>query len=205
MAEAGPVNSTRMLTLTTATTDAHLEGILALQRRNHVHAVPADVQDREGFVFVEHTPSMLRRQAAASPQAIALVDGRVVGYCLSLLPSMRDAVPVLAPMFEQFGRCTFRGQPLSSHRYVVGGQVCVDRDFRGQGLLARLYDQLRVALSGDCDLCVTEIATRNVVSVRAHEKMGFEAIAHYGDGREDWVIVAWDMARPAVVGEARIG
>jgi GNAT superfamily N-acetyltransferase len=134
-------------------------------------------------VFVEHTLPMLRRQAAASPQAIALADGRVVGYCLSLLPSMRDAVPVLAPMFEQFGRCTWRGRPLASHRYVVGGQVCVDRDFRGQGLLARLYDQLRVALAGSCELCVTEIATRNAVSVRAHKKMGFEAIAHYGDGR----------------------
>jgi GNAT superfamily N-acetyltransferase len=182
-----------MILLATATTDAHLEGILELQRRNHVHAVPADVQDREGFVFVEHTLPMLRRQAAASPQAIALADGRVVGYCLSLLPAMRDAVPVLAPMFEQFGRCTWRGRPLASHRYVVGGQVCVDRDFRGQGLLARLYDQLRVALAGSCELCVTEIATRNAVSVRAHEKMGFEAIAHYGDGREDWVIVAWDL------------
>ena len=26
---------------------------------------------------------------AASPQAIALHDGRVVGYCLSLLPALR--------------------------------------------------------------------------------------------------------------------
>jgi GNAT superfamily N-acetyltransferase len=188
-----------MPVVTLATTDAHLDDILALQRRNHVHAVPANVQDREGFVFVEHTLPMLRRQAAASPQAIALDGERVVGYCLSLLPAMQEAVPVLAPMFEQFGRCAWRGKALAAHRYVVGGQVCVDRDFRGQGLLARLYDRLRVALEGDCDLCVTEIATRNVVSVRAHEKMGFEAIANYSDGREDWVIVAWDLAVPAGV------
>ena len=186
-----------MITLTTATTGAHLEGILALQRRNHVHAVPADVQSREGFVFVEHTLPLLERMRAASPQAIALAEGRVVGYCLSLLPSMRDAVPVLAPMFEQFGRCSIHGRPLAERRYVVGGQVCVDREFRGRGLLAGLYDQLRVALASTHELCVTEIATRNVVSVRAHEKMGFEAIAGYSDGREDWVIVAWDFASGA--------
>jgi GNAT superfamily N-acetyltransferase len=186
--------------VTTASTDAHLEGILALQRRNHVHAVAADVQDREGFVFVEHTLPLLATLRAASPQAIALVDDRVIGYCLSLPPSLQDRVPILAPMVEQFGRCAWRGLPLAQHRYVVGGQVCVDRDFRGQGLLARLYDQLRVCLATTTDLCVTEIATRNRVSVRAHEKMGFEPIAEYDDGREQWVIVAWDLARPAIQG-----
>ena len=43
--------------------------------------------------------------------------------------------------------------------------------------------------------CVTEIATRNRVSVRAHERMGFEALSTYSDGREEWVIVAWDLSR----------
>jgi GNAT superfamily N-acetyltransferase len=186
-----------MIAITTASTDAHLDGILALQKRNHVHAVAADVQDREGFVFVEHTPAMLATLRAASPQAIALAGDRVVGYCLSLPPALREHVPILAPMFDQFGRCEYRGRPLSDHRFVVGGQVCVHRDFRGQGLLARLYDQLRISLASTHDLCVTEIATRNVVSVRAHEKMGFEPIARYDDGREQWVIVAWDLGRPA--------
>jgi GNAT superfamily N-acetyltransferase len=183
------------MVITTASSDAHLEGILALQRRNHLHAVPADVQASDGFVYVEHTLPLLRRMAAASPQAVALVDDRVVGYCLSLPVSLQDAVPTLAPMFEQFARCEHAGRPLARQRYVVGGQVCVDRDYRGQGLLARLYGQLREALAGDCDLCVTEIATRNRVSVRAHEKMGFAAIATYNDGSEDWVIVAWDFAK----------
>src|SRR5687767_2451108 len=100
-----------MTTITTATTDAHLEGILALQRRNHVNAVSGEVQDREGFVFVEHTLPMLQRLTTASPQAIALHEGRVVGYCLSMLPSLHHEVPILAPMFGQFERCTMRGRP----------------------------------------------------------------------------------------------
>jgi GNAT superfamily N-acetyltransferase len=183
-----------MITITTATSDDHLLGILALQRRNHLQAIPADVQASEGFVFVEHTLPLLAKMAAASAQAIALVDERVVGYCLSLPLALQADVPTLAPMFAQFGQCTYRGRPLTQQRFVVGGQVCVDRDFRGQGLLARLYGQLRQSLRHDCDLCVTEIATRNRVSVRAHEKMGFEAIAEYGDGREEWVIVAWNFA-----------
>ena len=131
--------------------------------------------------------------AAEAPQAIALSDDHVVGYCLALPLSLQGELPSLAPMFEQFGRCVYRGKPLSDYRSIVGGQVCVDREYRGKGLMARLYDQLRVAVAGAFDLCVTEIATRNVVSVRAHEKMGFEVISTYTDGREEWVIVAWDL------------
>ncbi|MGH8030721.1 MAG: GNAT family N-acetyltransferase [Arenimonas sp.] len=189
-----PLPANAPCTITVASCDAHLEGILALQLRNHVLSIPVDVQADEGFVFVEHTLPLLAKMAAASPQAIALSDDRVVGYCLSLPVALQRDVPSLAPMFEQFGRCTHRGRPLAAHRYIVGGQVCVERGFRGQGLLAKLYHQLRDSLARDFDVCVTEIATRNPVSIRAHEKMGFEVIASYRDPREEWVIVAWDFS-----------
>ena len=185
-----------MTKITVATTDRHFEEILALQRRYHTKTLPQDVQDVEGFVFAEHTVPLLRRMAAQSPQAIALSDGHVVGYCLSLPLTLKEEVPSLMPMFEQFERCEYRGKPLRSWRYFVGGQVCVDRAHRGQGLLARLYGQLGDSLRASCDLGVTEISTRNRVSIRAHEKMGFEIISSYSDPREDWVIVAWDLGRP---------
>lgn len=188
-----------MATLTIASSDRHLEGILALQRRFLARTSPKEQQAQEGFVFVEHTLPLLRRMAARSPQAIALVGEQVVGYCLSLHLSLRDEVPSLGPMFEQFDRCVYRQRPLRDYRFIVGGQTCVDRDQRGQGLMARLYDQVRVSLPFPCDLCVTEVATRNQVSMRAHERMGFEPMFTYSDGREDWVVVAWDLARPAVV------
>lgn len=188
-----------MPTLTIASSDRHLEGILALQRRYLARTSPPEQQAREGFVFVEHTLPLLRRMAAASPQAIALVEGRVVGYCLSLHLSLQAEVPSLGPMFEQFGRSVYRQRPLRDYRFIVGGQTCVDRDQRGQGLMARLYDQVRVSLPFPCDLCVTEVATRNQVSLRAHERMGFEPVSAYSDGREDWVVVAWDLSRPAVI------
>lgn len=188
-----------MTTIAIASTDQHLEEILALQRRFHTRSLSAEVQSIEGFVYAEHTLPLLRRMAAQSPQAIALSEGHVVGYCLSLPFSLQAEVPALVPMFEQFRRCVYRGQPLLDYRLVVGGQVCVDREHRGQGLLARLYEQIRVSVGRGCDLCVTEIATRNQVSVRAHERMGFEIINTYNDAGEKWVIVAWDLSRPAIL------
>jgi hypothetical protein len=185
-----------MTTLAVASSDQHLQQILALQQRNLVRAMTPEQQAVEGFVFAEHTLPTLQRMAAQSPQAIAVSEDRVVGYCLSMTLALQDELPSLRPMFEQFARCRYRERPLGDYRFIVGGQVCVDRAFRGQGLLARLYEQLRTALPVPCDLCVTEVATRNVVSLRAHEKMGFETISTYSDGHEEWAIAAWDLSRP---------
>lgn len=76
---------------------------------------------------------------------------------------------------------------------MVGGQVCVDKDCRGQGLLRRLYHETRKRLPPEYQLCVTEIAARNVPSLKAHEKMGFEAVSTYHDGKEHWIVVVWDL------------
>lgn len=188
-----------MVSIDVASSAQHFEQILDLQRRYHVSALPSDAQAREGFVFVRHSLPLLRRMSAELPQAIAVAGDRgVVGYCLALSLALRSEVPSLAPMFDQFGRCAYRGTPLAGLRFFVGGQVCVDREYRGRGLLARLYERIRLSAPRAYDLCVTEIAVRNQVSVRAHERMGFETISTYSDGSEEWVIVAWDLARPAV-------
>ena len=46
---------------------------------------------------------------------------------------------------------------------------------------------------------VTEIASRNQVSLRAHARMGFEGVSTYTDSAEEWVIVAWDLSRAAII------
>ncbi|MEM6428410.1 MAG: GNAT family N-acetyltransferase [Deinococcota bacterium] len=180
-------------TITVASSDAQLKQILALQRRYHKQTLNADEQRAEGFVFAEHTLPLLKRMSAKLPQAIALVDNQVVGYCLSLSLSLQSALPNLAAMFAQFERCSYRGKPLVDYPFFVGGQVCVDRAYRGQHLMSQLYHQIQQSLQSDYDLCVTEIAARNNVSVCAHKKMGFEIISTYTDEHEEWVIVAWDL------------
>jgi hypothetical protein len=186
-----------MVTLSIASSDAHWEQIVALQQRNLRHALSVEEQNAQGFVHAQHDVPLLRRMADALPQAIAMADGNVVGYCLSLPVALRREQPNLEPMFVQFDRCNYRGRPLSSYRYFVGGQVCVDRDFRGRGLLGLLYHEVRRSLWAPYDLCVTEIATRNRNSIRAHEKIGFEPLLTYCDGSEEWAVAAWPVADDA--------
>lgn len=185
------------ITFETASTDEQLEQILALQRANLFSRLSEKKQTEQGFVYAEHTLALLQRMASELPQVIASSDGMVVGYNLAMPVSMREEMPRLVPMFEEFDRCEYKGRPLPSYRYMVGGQVCVAKDFRGHGLLSRLYHETRDRLQPGFQLCVTEVAARNSRALQAHQKMGFEVVSTYHDGTDLWKVVVWDLERPA--------
>jgi RimJ/RimL family protein N-acetyltransferase len=42
------------------------------------------------------------------------------------------------------------------------------------------------------DFVITEIATRNTRSIRAHEKVGFQLLHRFKDDKEEWDVVIWD-------------
>jgi GNAT superfamily N-acetyltransferase len=174
-----------------AQTDAQFEQILQLQQQNLMATLSEEQQAKEGFVYARHTIDLLKTMAARLPQIIALHEDRLVGYNLSMHSSMAHALPELTPMFEAFDSCHYKGNRLTDYAFIVGGQVCVAKAYRGQGLLKKLYHATRESISPDYQLCVTEIADNNLPSLKAHRGMGFETLHTYHDGRTLWHIVAW--------------
>ena len=162
--------------LKTATTDQHFIEILALQKENLYSSISEQQQEQEGFVFAEHTLELLKKMAGHLPQVIATCSDRVIGYNLAMPVAMRNELSSLIPMFNEFERCSYHGELLASYNYMVGGQVCVHKNFRGQGLLSQLYHETRNKLPDSYQLCVTEISARNINSLKVHQKMGFEII-----------------------------
>ncbi len=182
------------ITLDVACTEQHFEQILQLQQQNWLGAISQSQQVNEGFVFAKHTVPLLQKMSTYLPQVIALDGGKVIGYNLAMLASMREELPILIPMFDEFEKARYKGSPLKERKYFVGGQVCVDKAYRGQGLLKKLYHATRDRLADDYELCVTEIAVNNAISLKAHAKMGFEVIGDYHDGATHWNVVAWPLS-----------
>jgi GNAT superfamily N-acetyltransferase len=174
-----------------AKADDQFHQILHLQQQNHINALSQAQQAAEGFVFAEHTLDILKAMATHLPQVIALHDGQVIGYNLAMTASMKDVIPSLTPMFEEFKRCEYKGRSLKDIPFIVGGQVCVAKAYRGMGLLKKLYHATKDQVPESYQLCVTEIAANNVVSIHAHHKMGFETIHQYQSFGTQWDIVAW--------------
>jgi GNAT superfamily N-acetyltransferase len=183
------------LRYTTVRNSREVEQILALQALNHRDTVDAETAAREGFTSVRHDPAVLQAMNRTHPSAVAWSGEQLAGYCLMMPREFRDRVPILDPMFALLDGLSWRGEPLATNpRWFVMGQVCVAKDFRGQGVFDRLYQALREAWSGEYDFTVTEISQQNPRSLRAHRRVGFQTLQVYPDPvtGERWEVVVWD-------------
>ncbi|MEM9986404.1 MAG: GNAT family N-acetyltransferase [Bacteroidota bacterium] len=183
-----------MLTFRPAQTDAELESILALQRANLASALDEVSLREEGFVTVEHDLDLLGKMNQPYGHMLALEAEKVQGYCLVMLASLADEIAVLRPMFEKIQGLHFKHQPLKEVSYFAMGQVCIAKAWRGKGMFVGMYQALAKQMSPDFELCITGISARNLRSLRAHAKLGFETLSVYEDpDGETWHLVAWPM------------
>jgi len=175
-----------------------LAQILELQGRNlAAHLSPAEATE-QGFVTVRHEPATLRQICGAHGHVVALEGSRVVGYALVMLKEFARSVPVLMPLFELLDRIPFGSAAVGDLDYFVMGQVCVAKEFRSRGVFPGLYGDLRARMRHAFPLVVTEVATRNTRSLRAHAKVGFRTLHRYVSPEgEEWDVVAWDWQPPA--------
>jgi len=166
-----------------------LEQLLQLQAANLRDHVSPEQAAREGFVTVAHTLDVLERMHALAPSVIAKDGERLAGYALVMPVETRTFVPILEPMFQLLEKLSWRGRPLRDSPYYVMGQVCVAEEYRGQGVFDALYREHRASYGARFDCTVTEVATRNTRSMRAHTRVGFERIETYRDATDEWAVI----------------
>jgi GNAT superfamily N-acetyltransferase len=182
-----------MIRYTGAATEKDLQGILDLQKQNLPTALSDDEKRSQGFVTVLHSLEDLERMNKIERHIIAKEDENVVAYLLAMTKLSKEDIPVLRPMFAVFEELSFAGKPLSHFRYMVVGQVCVDKAYRGKGVLDECYAFYRKIFEPNYDFAITEIDATNLRSLAAHKRIGFEEFHRYkAPDEKEWVIVLWD-------------
>jgi L-amino acid N-acyltransferase YncA len=190
-----------MAIICTANTQSDLEGILLLQRENLAQNVTEEEKLDQGFVMVSHKLSDLQDFSKYAPQLILKEGGKVVGYLLAMSKSLRETVPMLKPMFEQIDQITHSGKEIRDSNYLIVGQVCIGKEFRGLGLIDEMFAEYQKIFEEDYDFAITEIVTTNSRSIRAHLRVGFEIIHKFKDEFQEWNIVLWDWKTKKAIAE----
>lgn len=182
-----------MIQLTTAKTDQDIKGILNLQQKNLKAFLSKQEIESQGFVTVEHDFELMQKLNNSEPHIIAKDGETVVGYVLSMTKNAKFDITILYPMFEIFNSTIFNGQLISDYNYIVVGQVCIDKAYRGTGLFKQCYQYFKEYHEDKYDLAITEIANINLRSLNAHKKIGFTELTTYMDlSNTEWVVVLWD-------------
>ncbi len=158
--------------------------ILQLQRSNLPTAINLSEKKEEGFVTVQHDLPLLTRMNKACAHVIAKDDDKVVGYTLCMTKAFGQEIEVLKPMFKKIDE-----QLTQQDRYIVMGQVCIDKAYRRQGIFRGLYNHMSTVLKDNYDLIVTEVDADNTRSMQAHYAVGFELLLDYRADHHDWSLI----------------
>jgi predicted GNAT superfamily acetyltransferase len=182
-----------MIVYSAANTPGELQGILTLQRENLARNLDAVEIKEQGFVTVEHDYALLEKLNRYEKHIIAKDGEIVIGYLLAMTKDCKNDVPVLLSMFDAFDRVMYKDKLIADYRYLVVGQVCVARPYRGQGILDACYAAYREHYHRKYDFAITEIDATNLRSLEAHKRIGFIELERYkGPDGTNWVIVLWD-------------
>ena len=182
-----------MINYTTSASIIDLEGIVALQKANLAQHLTQEEIKTQGFVTVHHSFEQLKRLNDQEKHIIAKDNDRIVGYVLAMTKFSKFELPILIPMFNEFEIILYKNKIIAEYNYIVVGQVCIQKEFRGQGIVANCYAAYKKYYADKYDFVITEIATTNQRSLNAHKRIGFTEIHSYtAPDKEDWIIVLWD-------------
>lgn len=184
-----------MIKIKRVTNNAELEGIKKLQEENLNINISAEEAEQQGFVSAVYSIDFLKIMHVAGPSVIAVDDNIVVGYALVSTKEIRHHHDLLADLFNAIDKINYNGISLKDANYVVVGQLCVAKNYRGKSVVQMMYQYFRDSLQNEFDYCLTDVAQANPRSLKAHLKTGFEIVNTLTYGGISWDIVLWDWTK----------
>jgi ribosomal protein S18 acetylase RimI-like enzyme len=182
--------------VTRVSSPSEIIGIRDLQALNLRQNITAEEAIEQGFLTAAYTIEYLEEMNSASPSIIAKDGDKVVGYALVTTKDVRKGHELIEDLFEAIDACEYNGISLRDVNYVVVGQLCVAKTYRGQNLVQKLYGHFRDCLSNEYTYLVTDVAKANARSLKAHKKRGFQVVNELMYGGFGWDIVLWDWNAP---------
>lgn len=181
-----------MLYATEVTTQDELIQINKLNQKNLATSLSQKEKDEQGFLTWLYPVSLLQKIHNIAPSVIVKDDDKVVGYALVTPKEVSTFHTDLKEMIKNIELLTYKEKPISSYKFYIMGQVCIDKEYRGKGIFNTLFKKHKELYKDVYELLITEISTRNFRSQKAHEKVGFKTIHTYIDDLGDWNAVVWD-------------
>ncbi len=156
---------------------ADFERILRLQHKNLMTTL-GEGNLSQGFLSIELTREQLHKINGELGIFVAVRDGTVIGYLMAeTIEFAVGSSPLISHMLKRLKDAVFEGLTLSSSCLFVYGPVCIDRGYRGQGILHGLVSIMKKALTAEYDVGLAFVSQLNPRSFQAHTaKIGMKVI-----------------------------
>ncbi len=157
-----------------------------------------DAQKKEGFVTTPFNHDLLVQVIQNEGLFIAKnLDNELIAYAFAEGWDFFCRYPIFEYMISLLPNLKFHDYKFDTVNSFQYGPVCIDKKYRGQGLLHQLFEMLRLQVVKKYPLGLTFINKINQPSMQAHtKKLNWTAISEFQFNNNDYVILAYDMNVP---------
>lgn len=176
---------------------ADIEGVAALQKKYHVLSV-SEEDKKDGFVTTEFTRAQFEKIIEAeNGLTIACDGGKVIGYGMAASWDFWSAWPMFQFMIKDLPNVKYLNTALSTENSFQYGPACVDKAYRGKGVVQGLFESARKEMVKRFPIMVTFINKANPRSFAAHNgKIGFEVVKTFEYNNNQYYELCYDMSKP---------
>ena len=173
-----------------------IEKVLELHFRYQVDSIKEE-DKKDGFVTTPFTKEQLTDLIILEQGLfIALDNDEVIAYVMSASWQFWSRWPMFAFMIEDLGNLEYLGQKISVENSYQYGPVCVDKKYRGSGVLEEIFDFARENMAKRYPILVTFINKINPRSYEAHtRKLKLEVIQEFSYNNNNYYELVYDTSK----------
>ena len=177
-------------------TTSDINGILSLQEKNLYSKLNED-ERKNGFVTTPFTVSQMEEILEQNGLFVALNEqNNIVAYVFAGSWKYFEQWEIFNFMVSRFPQLSFQGQAITTENSFQYGPICIDKNYRGQGIINLIFEEMRLELLKKYPISVTFINKVNVISEKAHtKKLGWEIIDEFQFNNNTYIGLALDMNR----------
>ncbi|MEO6902310.1 MAG: GNAT family acetyltransferase [Bacteroidia bacterium] len=156
-----------------------ITGVLALQEKyliTNIH--PTEIAG--GFVTTPFTESQLSEVINLHGLFIAENNNTIIGYAFAASWNYFSQWKIFPYMTSRFPQIKFENKLLDVNKSFQYGPICIEKEYRGTGLLQQLFEVMRKSMQTIYPIGVTFINKINTRSYDAHtRKLKMEVIDEF--------------------------
>jgi hypothetical protein len=170
-----------------------IEGVLDLQKLYLVSNL-SEEEKKSGFVTTPFSVEQLTYVINNEGLFIAKDSNKIIAYIFAESWNFFSQYPIFEYMISLFPKLTFLDFEINSITSFQYGPICIDKKYRGKGLINLLFEFMRIHIVKRYPLSLTFINKTNVPSYKAHtEKLKWTVIGDFQFNEHNYYILAYDM------------
>ncbi|WP_019612907.1 hypothetical protein [Psychromonas ossibalaenae] len=173
-----------------------IEATLALHAKYQVDSI--DEQDKkDGFVTTAFTKEQLTELITQEQGLFIAKQGeQVIAYVMAASWQFWSIWPMFVFMAEDLPNMNYLGRQLSVKNSYQYGPVCIDKAFRGSGLLEKIFDFSRIEMAKRYPVLITFVNKINPRSFAAHtKKLKLDLIQEFEFNNNHYYELAYDTSK----------